>query len=184
MLRWMLALEKGKGGPTLARGLEGQVTAPKDGKIGKLLLEAAYTDNGAGAAGPLTGKTSVALRHPRIEAESGEVTGAKKNSKSVGSTAHGHTIRFTNLNLATTKSVTLSASAGGGSKDTKVEIRLDSATGPLVSTVDIKFTGDWNKFEENKAPLSSAPGHHDVFLVFVNPGKGGLMNLDWVQFNQ
>ncbi len=184
MLRWMLALEKGKGGPTLARGLEGQLTTPKDAKIGKLLLEAAYTDNGAGAAGPLTGKASVALRHPRIEAESGEIAGAKKNAKSVGSTAHGHTIRFTNLNLATTKSVTLSASAGGGSKGTKVEIRLDSATGPLVSTIDIKFTSDWNKFEENKGPLTSTPGHHDVFLVFVNPGKSGLMNLDWVQFNQ
>jgi len=184
MVRWMLALEKGKGGPTLTRGLEGQLTAAKINKPGTLLLEAIYTDNGAGAAGPLTGKASVALRHPRIEAESGEVTGAKKNSKSVGSTAHGHTIRFAKLNLATTKSVTVSASVGGGSKGTKVEIRLDSATGPLVSTVDIKFTGDWNKFEENKAPLTSAPGQHDVFLVFVNPGKGGLMNLDWVQFNQ
>ena len=24
---------------------------------------------------------------------------------------------------------------------------------------------------------------HDVYLVLVNPGKGGLMNIDWIQFN-
>jgi cytochrome c len=27
------------------------------------------------------------------------------------------------------------------------------------------------------------PAGGDVFVVFVNPGKGGLMNLDWIQFD-
>ncbi len=183
MLRWVLALEKGKGGPTLTRGLDGQLTAPKDNKPGTLLIEAVYTDLGAGAAGPLSGKASVALRHRRLEAETAELNGPKNTGKAVGSTNHGHTLKFANLNLADSKSVTINASAGGGSKGSKVEVRLDSPTGPLLGTVDITHTGDWGKFAENKAPLAASTGRHDVYLVLVNPGKGGLMNIDWVQFN-
>jgi cytochrome c len=185
MLRWMLALEKGKGGPTLTRGLEGQLTAPKENKPGTLLLEAIYTDVGAGVAGPLSGKTSVALRHRRIEAESGEITNAKNTGKAIGSTNHGTTIKFANLNLADTTKVKVNASAGGGAKGSQIEVRLDSPTGPLVATVDIAHTGDWGKFMENKAKLTPSSGRHDVYLVLTNPKKGGgLMNVDWVEFGQ
>jgi len=185
MLRWMLALEKGKGGPTLARGLDGQVTAPKDGKPGTLVLEASYTDLGAGPAGALAGKGAVTLRHRRLEAETAEVTGGKKAGKVVGSTNHGATIKFADLNLADSKGVTLLASVGGGAKDSQVEVRLDSPTGPLVATVNIAVTGDWAKMAENKAKLAPVTGRHDVFLVLTNPKKGGgLMNIDWVQFDR
>jgi cytochrome c len=185
MLRWMLALEKGKGGPTLSRGLEGQLTAPKENKPGTLLLEAIYTDVGAGVAGPLSGKATVALRHRRIEAESGEITNAKNTGKAIGSTNHGTTIKFANLNLADTSKVKVNASAGGGAKGSQIEVRLDSPTGPLVATVDIAHTGDWGKFMENKAKLTPTPGRHDVYLVLTNPKKGGgLMNVDWVEFGQ
>jgi cytochrome c len=185
MLRWMLALEKGKGGPTLARGLEGQLTAPKDNKPGTLLLEALYTDLGAGPAGPLAGKAAVALRHRRVEAETGEVTNAKNTGKAIGSTNHGTTIKFANLNLADTKTVKINASAGGGAKGSQIELRLDAPTGPLVATVDIAHTGDWGKFQENKAALAPVTGRHDVYLVLTNPKKGGgLMNVDWIQFDR
>jgi len=185
MVRWMLALEKGKGGPIITRGLEGQLTAAKDNKPGKLLLEAIYTDVGAGVAGPLSGKASVALRHRRIEAESAEITGGKNTGKAVGSTQHGATLKFANLNLADTKNVKINASAGGGAKGSQIEVRLDSPTGPVVATVDIAHTGDWGKFMQNKAKLTPTPGRHDVYLVLTHPKKsGGLMNVDWVEFSQ
>ena len=182
MIRWLLALEKGKGGPTLTRGLDGHLTAPADNKPGTLILEAVYTDAGAGVAGPLSGKASVALRHRRLEAESGEIANATKSGKHVGSTKDGSTIKFANLNLADSNKVKVFASAGGDAKGSKVEIRLDSPSGPLVATVDISHTGDWNKFVENAEKLTPTGGRHDVYLVLVNPGKGGLMNIDWVEF--
>ena len=38
---------------------------------------------------------------------------------------------------------------------------------------------------ENKAKLAPVTGRHDVFLVLTNPKKGGgLMNIDWVQFDR
>lgn len=185
MLRWMLALEKGKGGPTLTRGLEGQLTAPKDNKPGTLLLEAVVTDAGAGAAGPLTGKGIVRLRHRKLEAETAEITGGKNTGKAIGSTQHGATLKFANLNLADTKNIKINASAGGGAKGSQIEVRLDSPTGPIVATVDIAHTGDWGKFTQNKAKLTPTPGRHDVYLVLTHPKKsGGLMNVDWVEFSQ
>jgi cytochrome c len=185
MLRWMLALEKGKGGPTLTRGLEGQLTAPKDNKPGTLLLEAIYTDAGAGVAGALSGKATVRLRHRKLEAESAEITNAKNTGKAVGSTQHGTTLKYAGLNLADTKNIKINASSGGGAKDSQIEVRLDSPTGPIVATVDIAHTGDWGKFKENKAKLTPTPGRHDVYLVLTNPKKGGgLMNVDWVEFGQ
>jgi cytochrome c len=183
MLRWILALEKGKGGPAITRGLVGEVTAPKADKPGQFVLEATYTDAGAGPAGPLAGKATVALRTRRIEAETAELNGAKNTGKVVGSTNHGHTLKFTNLNLTDSKSVTILASAGSSAKGSKVEVRLDAPNGPLLGTVDITHTGDWGKYAENTAPLAASTGRHDVYLVLVNPGKGGLMNIDWVQFN-
>jgi cytochrome c len=183
MLRWILVLEKGKGGPSITRGLTGEITAPKADKAGQFVLEATYTDAGAAPAGSLAGKANVALRTRRIEAETAELNGPKHSGKVVGSTNHGHTLKFTNLNLADSQSVTVFASAGGGSKDSKVEVRLDSPNGPLLGTVNITYTGDWNKLAENKAPLAASTGRHDVYFVLVNPGKGGLMNIDWIQFN-
>ena len=64
MLRWMLALEPGKGGPTLLRGLAGEVTTPSPGKPqpGVFVLEATYTDLGRAPAGELSGRATITLR--------------------------------------------------------------------------------------------------------------------------
>jgi hypothetical protein len=81
--------------------------------------------------------------------------------------------------------VKVNASAGGGTKGSQIEVRLDSATGPIVATIDITYSGDWGKFVESKAKLTPTPGRHDVYLVLTNPKKGGgLMNVDWVEFGQ
>jgi cytochrome c len=64
-----------------------------------------------------------------------------------------------------------------------VEFRSGSKTGPLLANVEVQPTGSWEKWVELNAPLQSVSGRNDIYAVFVNPGKGGLMNLDWVQFN-
>jgi len=50
----------------------------------------------------------------------------------------------------------------------------------------VRPTGGWDQWIEVSAPLQEGtPGkdREDVYLVFVNPGQSGLMNLDWIQFN-
>ena len=84
------------------------------------------------------------------------------------------------MNLDSSAGVTVRvASAGVGGK---IEVRAGSTTGELLAEIEVLPTGGWDKWTELTAPLKPA-SRGDVFVVFVNPGKGGLMNLDWIQFN-
>lgn len=188
MLRWMLALEKGKGGPVLVRGIAGEVTAPPADKPGTFELEAVYTDTGRATAGSLSGKARVTLRARRVEAESGEWDrtkgpkalglGGASGGKGIGATDHGHTVRFANLNLADSTSATVRFASGGVGG--KVELRSGSE---VLATIEVPPTGGWDAWKETTIPLAKKVGRGDIDMVFVNPGKGGLMNVDWVQFN-
>jgi cytochrome c len=188
MLRWVFGLEKGKGAPALARGLAGEVTAPKAGMPGTFILEASYSDAGRGAVSPLSAKARVELRSRRIEAETGELQGPKvlglsgaSAKKGVGATNHGHFVKFTGLNLADSKTVTARTSSGGSGG--KIELRVGSPTGELLAMIDVPVSGGWDKWQEGTSALKKVDGRSDIYAVLVNPGKGGLMNIDWVQFN-
>jgi cytochrome c len=183
MLRWVFSLEKGKGGPTLTRGLAGEITAPKADKPGTFILEATYADAGRAPAGSLSGQASVRLRSRRLEAEAGEVQGAKILGTAVGAIDHGHSVKLARINLADVGGITARASSGnvGG----KIEFHAGSPTGGLLGSVDVPNTGGWDKWIEPKTDLAAnCPRiRTDIYAVFINPGKGGLMNLDWVQFD-
>jgi cytochrome c len=190
MLRWLLALEKGKGAPTLQRGLTGELTAPTPDKPGTLIIEATYTDTGRTPALPLTGQTTIALRSRRVEAETGKWDGNRpqilnlggaSSGKGIGDTAHGHTIRYQALNLADSKTVTIRYSSGGVGG--KIELHTGSPTGDLLATLEVPNTGAWDAWKETTVPLAKTPARGDIYLLFINPGKSGLMNIDWLQFN-
>ena len=73
------------------------------------------------------------------------------------------------------------ASAGSGCV---IELHATKPDGPLIAKLDAPATGAWDAWKEISAPLvKNAPLRGDVFVVFVNPGKSGLMNLDWLQFD-
>jgi len=146
------------------------------------ILQASYTDRGRGAAGPLSGKATVKLRGRRLEAEfADEKKGPKVLGNFLGAIDHGHYARFDKLNLSDSKSVTFRvASAGQGGN---IEVRADSASGELLAAVEVKPTGSWDKWIELNTPVKATTNRIDVFVVFASPGKGGLMNLDWIQFN-
>jgi hypothetical protein len=71
-----------------------------------------------------------------------------------------------------------SATTGG-----RIELRLDSATGPVVGTCNAPATGGWQTWTTVSCPVSNATGTHDVFLRFTG-GSGNLFNLNWWQFGQ
>ncbi len=181
MLRWLLSLEKGKGGPVLLRGIEGEVIAPKSDKPGRYVIEATYTDLGHAPAGELSSKTTVALQSRRIEAERGVLAGPKANGGTVTMIDHGHSIQFGPFSLADSASVTFRAASGGAGG--KIELHAGKPDGELLATVDVAPTGGWDKWTELTAPLKAPTTRGVVFAVFVNPGKTALMNLDWIQFN-
>lgn len=67
----------------------------------------------------------------------------------------------------------------------QVEVRLDSAGGPLVATVAVPHTGGWERWRTVRAELTQpATGVRDLFLVFRGRKGVRLMNLDWWQFRR
>jgi cytochrome c len=182
MLRWVFAQEKGKGGPALMRGLAGEVTAPTDAKTGLFALEATYADAGRGAVGSLSGKAVVTLRSRRLDAEHADVQGPKRMGGVIGSIDHGHHVRFAAIDLTEVGGLTVRA--GSGNVGGRIEFRVGSITGDLIATIDVPNTGGWDKYIEPSTMLIAPRTERaDVYAVFVNPGKGGLMNVDWVQFD-
>jgi len=182
MVRWVFSLEPGKVGANILRGLSGKLIAPKESKIRTATLEASCTDGGRPPAGALTGKATIKLRSRRLEAElADEKKGLKVLGNFLGAIDHGHYARFANINLSTSSSVTLRVASGG--QGGRIELRSDAADGPLLAEVEVQPTGGWEKWTELKALLQPATKRGDLFVVFSNPDKGGLMNLDWLQFN-
>ncbi len=190
MVRWIYSLDPKKGTPGLVRGLAGEFTAPKDDKITSAVFEATYTDAGRPPATPLSAKAAVTLRSRRIEADQNDGlsgptrlgSGGCTNKYCLGAIAHGHSVRFANINLAAVGGIKARASSGnvGG----KIEFHAGAKDGPLLATLDVPNTGGWDKWIEPQTKLLPSAPHDraDIHVVFVNPGKGGLMNFDWIEF--
>ena len=191
MVRYIFSLEAGKGGPSLVRALAGESAAPADPEITSCVLDASFTDAGRDNVPPIVGQASVMLRSRRFEAENAaEIKGSMvlgfgnaNGTKAIGSIGHQHHLKFTDVPLSQAAAITCrTASAGTGGT---IEVHTGKPDGPLLASVEIKPTGAWDAWTETTVPLPPNQPRSDVFLVFIKPGvSGGIMNLDWIQFEQ
>ena len=72
------------------------------------------------------------------------------------------------------------ASAGSGGR---IEVRLDSASGPVVGTCTVPVTGGWQTWTTVSCPVSGATGTRDLVLRFAG-GSGNLFNVTSWQFTR
>lgn len=63
----------------------------------------------------------------------------------------------------------------------RVELHLDSPTGPTVGTCAVSGTGGWQTWSTVSCPVTGATGTHDLYLRFAG-GSGYLFNMNWWQF--
>ena len=67
--------------------------------------------------------------------------------------------------------------------NSQIEIRLDSLTGPILTSIPVKSTGDLKKWTTQTYKIDNkVKGIHDLYFVFKGEGDD-LLNLDWWQFN-
>jgi arabinoxylan arabinofuranohydrolase len=64
----------------------------------------------------------------------------------------------------------------------KIEIRADSITGSLLSTVQVTTAGEGDKWRTLTAPVKNITGVHDLFFLFK--GEKDLFNFDWWKVNK
>ena len=73
------------------------------------------------------------------------------------------------------------ARVASGSNGGKIEVHLDTTTGPLVATCDVSGTGGWQTWKTVSCDVSGAEGKHDIYFKFTG-GCGLLFNFNWWRF--
>ncbi|MBT5928190.1 MAG: carbohydrate-binding protein [Verrucomicrobia bacterium] len=183
MVRWIYGLKSEDQGQGRARGLVGSLESNGKPNERIAIIEASYTDFGQAPASPLSANTRVQLRHRKIEAEHGDAhTGLKILGNKLGAIEHGATVRFKNVPLSQVSGVTVRVASGG--PGCRMDLRQGSEQGPIFASFEIEPTGGYDKFIELTTPIITIKQRADVVITFSNPGKGGLMDLDWLRFNR
>lgn len=124
----------------------------------------------------------------RIEAEDFDnMSGIENESCSegglnIGYIENGDYVAYSNIDFGNGakefQARVASATSGG-----KIEIRLDSITGPLIGTCSVSGTGGWQQWVDVKCEVSGVSGTHDLYLKFTG-GSGYLFNINWWKFTQ
>ncbi|MBR5644617.1 MAG: carbohydrate-binding protein, partial [Salinivirgaceae bacterium] len=86
---------------------------------------------------------------------------------------NGEHLKLRNVDFgAGAKSITVSAATAGAAQ---IEVRIDSADGELLGTVNIAKTKDTKTFKAFKAALKPVSGCHDLYFVFKGAAEKDLM---------
>ncbi|MDR7274250.1 DUF1996 domain-containing protein [Catenuloplanes atrovinosus] len=146
------------------------------------------------AGGPLAGAATNgepapagAVRAAAFTAQSGaqtEGTSDAGGGQNVGWLAAGDWLRYNGVDLGAAGTLTTSLRIAAAYQDRpgSVEVRVDSATGPVVATVPVTATGGWQSWKTVTATGTSPGGKHDVFLLIKSDQKQDFVNLNWFAF--
>ncbi|MDG4768077.1 ThuA domain-containing protein [Solwaraspora sp. WMMD406] len=167
------------------------------------VFEATYTDNGGvGGANPLTGRSIELLQPKRKQAEyftaTGRISGAtgggdpgvqlettsdpQGGNQNIGFIEDGDWWSVDPASLTNIDEIRFrvaSAVEGG-----RIEVRSDAADGPLVASVDVPGTGDWQAWTDVTAPVTGELDSGTLYFVARDPagGTGSLFNVNWMDF--
>ncbi|MFF3856563.1 ThuA domain-containing protein [Micromonospora sp. NPDC002575] len=177
-------------------------TDPDDASHGGYIygvISASYTDRGANGQPALTTVDQQVIQAKRQDVEfAADQSGTTvANTSDVGagqqrgSLDPGDWIAINGtVNLTNMQSVTLRTSGGSaataGQPRFGVEFRLDSPTGPLLTTATVNATTGNTVFTSTTVPFTDPGGTRRLYLVFTAvPGgpASGFGNLNWVEFN-
>jgi cytochrome c len=158
-----------------------------DGDNVFLVIRASYADQGALAAGSLTGEEVDILQPRRKEAEnfthqsgvSNAITGDVSGGHDLVSIDHGDFVGFYPFNFTNITGVSfrVAATAAGG----KIEMHLDSPGGTLLGIASVPNSA--GSYTNVTVPITDPGGTHELYLVFTrNEAATDLFKLNWMEF--
>ena len=146
---------------------------PEKDSTGSYIMQVVYQDRGGEIIGPLTVTNSFVIRNAKIKAvnyDHGKGI-SKINDEVVRFTKHGAYIGFNSIDLSYLTTLTFGMSSGVSGK---LELRLDSLSGPTLGATEINPTH--TSVKSNAALRSSAfeeimklqpvSGIHDLYFVY------------------
>lgn len=89
---------------------------------------------------------------------------------------NGDYIGFRDVDLTDAKDADFRLASNGA--QASLEVRLDAPGGKLIGSIDVKGTGDWQKWSTQTCNIAETTGKHDVYLVFTGE-EGYLFNINW-----
>ncbi|MFE0849855.1 carbohydrate-binding protein, partial [Streptomyces rochei] len=152
------------------------------------VIDAEYTDNGAGGQPALTTHDQHITQPSHRQAEHyGDSSGVQvvahapaHGGRTVGHIENGDWISFRPYALDNVTSFTARVSSAGTGGT--IEVRAGSPTGTLLGTATVPVTGGWETFQDVTAALSGRPsGTTTLHLVFKG-GAGSLFDVDEFSF--
>ncbi|MGN6618447.1 MAG: ThuA domain-containing protein [Ilyomonas sp.] len=153
-------------------------------KEGTYVLSASYTDLGNGVM-PLTNANELVLRPAIIQAEDADIVrNMARSDDGLGRIHNKSYFVLKAIDLKNIKNIVYNYS----SKDigATIEVHVDSAKGPVISTLDYQPTGDWQKYKQVSAIVQDPGGKHDLYFIFkkdTEPNRN-MFFLDWVKFTK
>jgi hypothetical protein len=108
--------------------------------------------------------------------------GVQSNGKWLGYCDNGDWAAYKHLNFATGVSqIQMSLAVTDQYAGQTIQVRLDSASGPVVGVIHPRSTGSWTTFQTQTASISNVTGVHDLYLSFS--GSFGIANVSWFKFS-
>lgn len=123
------------------------------------------------------------IRAENFDSQSGIRTeNCYEGGQSVGYVENGDYVVYKNVDFGEGAESFL-ARASSATNGGKIEIRLDSISGPLIGTCSVGSTGGWQYCEDFECKVSEVSGKHDLYLKFTGD-SGYLLNLNWFTFTK
>jgi len=107
-------------------------------------------------------------------------TGSREEGFELGGIVDGSWIRFANMNFGNGTGM-FSASVQNSGKDARIQVKLDSITGPIIGEAFISGEKETGEHTMVSCKLQSVKGTRDVYLRFTGKGTE-LFTLDWIRF--
>jgi hypothetical protein len=115
------------------------------------------------------------------DTESSTDVGGTQDVTNIG---NGDLLSYKAVDFGTQAKASLVTRLASGAADGSVlvEVRLDSATGPVIGSFGAGNTGGWQKWTTVPANIKPTTGLHDVYLTFKSDSPGNLLNLNKFTF--
>lgn len=95
----------------------------------------------------------------------------------------GDYIKVANVSLKGGVPQSFGASVASALRGGRIEVRLDSITGPVIATMDVAGTGGWENWRYIEVPATvEESGVHDMFFLFRGRKGPKLFNFDYWNF--
>ena len=149
------------------------------------VISASYTDSAQGAAPALTTVSQIQVRQRQQEVEHAV---EQLGTTTAATTDEGGGLHRTSLGTADwirlngpfdlTGIIGLTMRTAGTTNGT-VTVRLDSPTGPALTTFTVPSTGGATTWASSTFPITPPSGSREIYLTF---GNNNAFSLNWVRF--